>query len=115
MIPEQYEDWCNKLSRCPRTGKVSWPTRALADQAVPVMVARAVASGKDVVDPGAYQCRVPYGCRLYHITRDMARDGRRTVHQRQRENQPDAYREKRRRQRRNRRARDRGDDGPETT
>lgn len=107
MTPDEYDDWCRKLARCPTADKVVWPTRALADLAVPVMVARAEQAGLDVGDPGSYRCEHQYGCHLFHLTRDLDRVNHPSRNQRQKHNQPGTYQEKVRRQRRNRRARDR--------
>jgi hypothetical protein len=105
LTEQEYIDWCKRLDRCaPAGNKVCWPTRVLAEAALPWLVERCQREGLDAPNPGVYQD--PHGrCRMFHLTRDLRTGIGRMA--RQRQNQPDTYREKRRRQRRARRQRDR--------
>lgn len=96
MTREEYEWWCQKLARCPSSGKVEWPLRNLAEQAAQLF---------EGPNPGAYKHDTQYGCGNWHVTRDL--QDRPSRGQRQRRNQPDTVRIKQARQKAARRERER--------
>lgn len=70
MTRDEYNEWTLKLSYCPRTRRLMWPSRDLAEEAVPWMVESCELSGRSTPNPGVYECDYRGGCGAFHLSRD---------------------------------------------
>lgn len=71
MTRQEYVDWVRKLGHCAKVRRVTWPSREMAEQAVPWMVENSRVAGLPTPNPGAYECTYKGGCGGFHISRNV--------------------------------------------